>query len=178
MTPNNSFKLKPLRGSAVSGVMSHREFPVTATQATICAYFWAGIAIGALEFQGSKDWAFSIIEALDDPPIEIIEVATANDRNSAMDALQAAAHDADQQTGGRWLLADMLEQLNAGLISAAEATRLAMRIAQTTSLPDEVYYDFDGLDDELQLAANGVYSTPAEITLDVVMALQSHSGAT
>jgi len=131
-----------------------------------------------LHFQGSKDWAFSVIEALSTPPIEVVEIATANDRNSAMDALEAAVHGADQQAAGRWLLADILDQLNAGHISAVEATRLAMRVAQTTSLPDEVYYDFDALDDELHLAANGVYSTPAGVTLDVVRALEAYAGAT
>jgi hypothetical protein len=158
--------------------MSHREFPASVTQATICSYFWAGVAVGVLPFQSGKDWAFSVIETLDEPPIEVIEIATANDRNSAMDALQAAAHGADQQAAGRLLLADILAQRKSGDISAADATLAAMRVAQTTSLPDEVYYHFDGLDDELQLAANGAYGNLAEITLDVLKALEEHAGAT
>lgn len=158
--------------------MSHREFPADVTQATIYAYFWAGIAVGVLPFQCSKDWAFSVIEALDTPPIEIIEIATANDRNSAMDALQAAACNADQKTSGRWLLADILSQFKAGDISAMEATGSAMRVAQTTNLPDKVYYDFDGLEDELQLAINGAYGAPAKIAVDVLKALEEHASAT
>jgi hypothetical protein len=158
--------------------MSHREFPASVTQATICAYFWAGTAVGVLPFQSAKDWAFSVIEALDAPPIEVIEIATANDRNSAMDALQATACDADQQTAGRWLLADILVQLKAGDILAMEAVRSAMRVVKTTSLPDEVYYDFDGLDDELQLAVNGTYGTLAEIAIDVGKALEKHASTT
>lgn len=158
--------------------MSHREFPADVTQATICAYFWAGIAVGVLPFQCSKDWAFSVIEALDTPPIEIIEIATANDRNRAMDALQAAACAADQRTAGRWLLADMHGQLKAGGVSAMEAARSAKRVARTTNLPDKVYYDFDGLEDELQLATNGEYGAPAEIAVDVLKALEEHASAT
>ena len=158
--------------------MSHRDFPANVTQATICAYFWAGTAVGVLQFQNGKDWAYSVIEALDAPPIEIIEIAIANDRNSAMDALQAAARDADPQTAGRWLLADIFNQLKAGGMSAMEAARSAMRVAQTTNLPNQVYYDFDGLDDELQLAANGTYGTPEEVAIEVLKALEEHAGAT
>jgi hypothetical protein len=158
--------------------MSHREFPASVEQATICAYFWAGIAVGVISFQESKEWAFSVVEALDAPPIEIIEIATANDRNGAMDALQSAAHGADQQAGGYWLLADLHGQLSAGNISAPKAVRSAMRVAQTTKLSESIYYDFDGLDDELQLAANGTYSTPEAIEADVLKALKEHSGAT
>ena len=158
--------------------MLHREFPAGVTQETISAYFWAGVAVGVLPFQSSKDWAFSVIEQSDAPPIEVIEVATANDRNSALDALRASAHGADQQVAGRFLLADIHTQLKAGDISALDATRAAMRVAQTTGLPDHVYYDFDGLDDELQLAVNGTYGTPAEIAADILKALAEHADAT
>jgi hypothetical protein len=158
--------------------MLHREFPASVTQQTICAYFWAGVAVGVLPYQSSKAWAFSAIEVLESPPIEIIEVATASDRNSALDALQASAHGADQQTAGRLLLEDLHSQLKAGAISPMEATRAAMRVAQTTGLPDQVYYDFDGLDDELQLAVNGTYGPPAEIEADILKSLAEHAGAT
>jgi hypothetical protein len=158
--------------------MSHREFPASFTQETICAYFWVGVAVGVLPFQSSKDWAFSVVEQLDAPPIEVIEVATANDRNSALDALQAAAHGADQQVAGRLLLADIHAQLKAGDIPALEATRAAMRVAQTARLPDCVYYDFDGLDDELQMAVNGVCGTSGEIAAEILKALAEHAGAT
>lgn len=36
----------------------HRAFPADADDATICACFWAEIALGLLHFQASKDWAF------------------------------------------------------------------------------------------------------------------------
>ena len=128
-----------------------------------------------LPLQRGKDWAFSIIEALDEPPFEVIEIAIANDHNSAMDALQAAAHGGDQQAAGRLLLADILVQLKAGDVTVEEATLAAMRVAQTTSLPD---YQFNVLDDELQLAFNGTYGNPAEITLEVLKALEEHADAT
>jgi hypothetical protein len=61
---------------------------------------------------------------LDAPPVEIIEIAAAKDRNSALDALQSAADGADQQAAGRWLLAELLSQLTAGDISPVDAVRV------------------------------------------------------
>ena len=58
--------------------MLHRDFPPGVTTATICAYFQVGIEAGLVPYENSKDWAFSVIEQLDAPPIEIIEIATAN----------------------------------------------------------------------------------------------------
>lgn len=158
--------------------MSRREFPAGFTQQTMCAYFWAGIAVGILPFQSSKEWAFSLVEALVAPPIEIIEIATASDRNSSLDALQASVHGADQQGAGRLLLSDIHRQLEAGAMSAVDATRAAMQVAEATGLPDAVYYEFDGLDDELQLSINGTYGTPAEIAADILDRLAAHAGAT
>ena len=165
-------------GRLNSGVMLHRDFPVGASHATICAYFWAGIAVGILPFQQAKEWAFAVVAALEAPPIEIIEVATSNERNGTLDALQSAAGGADQHAAGRWLLSDLSGQLAAGGISPMEAARAAMRVAQTTGLPDQVYYDFDALDDELHLAVNGDYGTPEEIGTDILKALKEHAGAT
>lgn len=51
-----------------------------------------------LPYQNIKDWAFSVIEQLDAPPLEVIEVATANGRDSGLNALQASAHGAVDST--------------------------------------------------------------------------------
>lgn len=158
--------------------MSHRPFPVNVTQATICAYFWVGIAAGVISFECSKEWAFSVVEALDDPPIQVIEIATANDRMAAMDALRAAAGGADQQAGGYWLLADLHDQLGTGRISAAKAVRSALHVARATDLPESIYYDFDGLDDELQLVVNGAHGALEVVESHVLNALKEHSATT
>jgi len=53
-----------------------------------------------------------------------------------------------------------------------------MKVAQKTTLPKQVYYDFDGLGDELQLVVNGAYSTLEAVKVDVLKALKAHAGAT
>ena len=158
--------------------MLHRQFPASVTPETICAYFRAGIEVGVLPFDGCKDWAFSVIEALEKPPIEIIEVATSNDRHSAMDALQAASYGATKQTAGRWLLEDVSLLLKSGDLSARGALRTAMWVVQTTDLPQEAYNDFDALVHLFEDVAQGVFGTPEGIQLDILNALTLHASAT
>jgi len=61
-----------------------------ADDATACAFFWTGLALGILHVDAGREWAFARIDARDTPAIEIIEMATARDRDAAMEALQAA----------------------------------------------------------------------------------------
>ena len=61
-----------------------------ADDATACAFFWTGLALGILHVDAGREWAFARIDARDTPAIEIIEIATARDRDAAMEALQAA----------------------------------------------------------------------------------------
>jgi hypothetical protein len=156
--------------------MSDNRFPADAETATICTYFWMGIALGVLPFQRSKDWAFSMVEAVDAPPLGIIDIATANERNSALDVLGEESEGGDQQVAGCWLLADVLEQLCSKQISGLEAARLGRLIAQSACLSDTVYYDFDAFEDELQLALDGVFSTVESLELDLAAALRKHAG--
>ena len=161
-----------------SGVMSHIEFLQGVTTATICTYFWVGVEAGILPYEHSKDWAFSEIERLDTPSIEIIEVATANQRNAAVDALRAAAIGADGPVAGRLLLDEILSQFKTGRISAILAVGAAMRVVRSTGMPDSAYYDFDILDDELILCANGEFGTPEALAADLAKTLEQHAGAT
>jgi hypothetical protein len=149
----------------------------TADDATACAFFWTGLALGILHVDASKEWAYARIDARDAPAIEIIEIATARDRNGALDALQAATGDADWQTAGRWLLRELLVQFRSGRRSALETSRAAMQVASTARLPEEVYYAFDDLDGELVKLANGIIDTAAEIEVELVDALEKYSGA-
>jgi len=146
-----------------------------ADDATACAFFRIGLVLGVLDEEASREWAYARIEARDTPAIEIIEIATAYDRNAALDALQAVTAHADWPAAGRWLLEDLLVQFQSGQRSALDTCRTAMRVAHATQLPEDVYYAFDGLEDELVLLANGIYGTVAGLEADLVDALKQHS---
>jgi len=158
--------------------MLHRHLLATADQATVSAYYLAGVTVGVLPWGAAKDWAFSVIEALDTPPIEVIEIALANSRVSAIDALGPASAGGEQQTAGRWLLADLEAQLAALSITPMQAARFAMQVVQATALPQDAWYAFDALDDELQLAVNGAFGTPEQIGQEILLALREYSSAT
>ena len=158
--------------------MLHTEFPTDATTATIATYYLVGIEAGILPYEQSKEWAFSVVERLDAPPIEIIEIATANQRNAALEALHVVTAGADGPVAGRLLLQEILGQFNVGAISAIQAVRTAMRVVRSTDMPDLVYYDFDILEDELVLVANGVFGTPEALAADLAKTLEQHAGAT
>ncbi|SEL51492.1 hypothetical protein SAMN05428989_1821 [Pseudoxanthomonas sp. GM95] len=150
-------------------------FPEDVQHETAAAYFWAGVVTGVLHFEDARAWAFSVIEALDAPPIEVIEVATARDRVACIDALQAAAHGGDLLCAGPWLFADLLNQLEAGARPVPETIYAAMRVASTTGLPDDCYYAFDALDDELQMAINNVCFTVDQARHDLIKTLVQYA---
>lgn len=158
--------------------MLHREFPPGVTTATICTYFQVGIEAGLVPYENSKDWAFSVIEQLDAPPIEIIEIATATQRNASLEALNVVADGADGPVAGRLLLQELLCQFYAGSIPAIHAVRTAMRVVRATGMPDSIYYDFDTLEDELILNANGVFGTPEALATDLTKTLEKHASST
>ncbi|WP_310056681.1 hypothetical protein [Lysobacter niastensis] len=160
----------------------HGQFSPTSDRATVAAYFLYGLEAGLFPEDCAKDWAFSVIAALDDPPIEIIDVATAAHRQDVFGALANASLGADSALAGRWLLTRVHNELLSNRISVRDAIRKSMQVAFSTQLPEDVYYAFDALDDELQLAENGVYSTVADVTRDTLAELSVHgqgsSGAT
>lgn len=151
--------------------------PTDVTHATLAAYFHMSIAAGLLDFERAKDWAYDVIEALDEPPIEIIEVATAGDRASSLQNPGLVPGNADRALAGRWLLGIVLGRLEASQFSAMEAARAAMRVVDLSGLSREIRYDFDCLDDELQLAVNGHYGNLEEVGRDVHEALSRYSSS-
>jgi hypothetical protein len=155
--------------------MLHREiFPADANDATIAAYFLLGIEAGLFAFDCAKEWAFGAIESRDNPPIQIIEIAASNLREESMSNLAAVLGDADSALAGRWLIGRIRGDLVAGRVSTRTAARMAMQVAGSAGLPQDLYYDFDAIDDELHLAESGTYSTVAQVTSDLLASLESH----
>jgi len=117
-----------------------------------------------------------IVEALDEPPLGIIDIVVANDRSLALNALAAESRRGGQEVAGRWLLADVLEQLNSKQVSAPKAARLGKRVVQSASLPDKVYLGFVGLEEYLQLAEDGIFGAVDALELDLAAAPRKHAG--
>ena len=142
--------------------MNISNFPENVGDATIAYYFLCGIKHGLFEADCAKEWAFDVIAARDLPPIEIIELATAKTRDANFCALSEVRGDADKQAAGRWLLEVIRARISLGTKIDWQLLGCAMRIVRDTELPEEIYCDFDAVDDDLFLAEDQLFG----VTLD------------
>ena len=142
---------------------SSQQIYFATSDATASAYFLYGIEAGLLSFESAKEWAFSFIDERNDPSIEIIEIATAGNRQSAISCLRAVASGADFILAGRQLLATLYGQLRLGQVSLSSSLRMAIQITWSTCPGSQAYYDFDMLSDELLLAESGTYGTVDDV---------------
>ncbi len=149
------------------------SFPRDATHPSICAYFWAGISLGIKTADDANAWAYDVIAALDTPPIEIIEIATAHDSCAAMDALKIGASKADWQQAGRWLLSNTCSRLAAGRITVLTAIWISMDIRETTGLPRDLRMDLSILEDDVNLISSGIVSAQ-QLQEEVIQVLQKY----
>jgi hypothetical protein len=101
-----------------------------------------------------RDWAMRVIESLAEPPPEIIEVSWSRTQQSLEENLRSVTGERDRSQAGKWLLG-LLREKHFG--SAADLTwcaRKAMHVARTAELEEGIYYEFDGLEDDIFLAKN------------------------
>lgn len=147
--------------------------PAEAHRASVCAYFWAGITLAILTSDDANAWAYDVIAALDAPPIEIIEIATAHDKYTVMDALKIGASQADWQQAGRWLLSDTCSRLAAGEISVLTAIWISMDIRETTGLPRDLWIELLILEDKVNLISDGIVSAQ-QLQEEVTQVLQKY----
>ena len=158
--------------------MSHKSiFPIDSSDGTIAAYYLYGMESGLFALDSAKEWAYQVIESRSNPAIEIIEVATALHRQDVFSCLAAVSGPANHSIAGYWLLHQLHEKLQAGDVTVRFAVQAALQIARTTELPERVYYDFDGLEDELSLAEQGAFGTISEATDSVLASLLEYGQA-
>lgn len=145
------------------------------TNATIADYFCKGIETALLLPEQARAWADSVIANTNEPPYAFIEVALSQGVPELISALKEVPGERDQSNIGRWLLAKLQQaelQSTAGL---AAAIRKAILVCRHCRLNDQVYYEFDGIDDSLYLARHGQYGTVDECRADFLTCLQRHA---
>lgn len=142
---------------------------------TVAACLLSGIEAGLLDDEIAKDWAYQVIEARLQPPVEIIEVATARRRSDLCEALKDVRGDRDRQLAGRILLRHLFVELSAERMDVWIAASSSELIARNTDLPEDVYHEFMILHDSLHLAHHGVNGTVAEVTDELLAHLESSS---
>jgi hypothetical protein len=143
--------------------------------ATVAQYYITGIETGLASAAQAREWALSLVEALDVPPVEILEVAVSRSTNQLLESLNAIDGERDTPRVGRWLLAELRQLLQAGSMGMKLVVQRAMLVARSTNLGDEVYYSFDNIDDELALAEGGFYGDLGPCHVGLVAVLQPYT---
>jgi hypothetical protein len=147
------------------------------SDATNAAYFLYGLGAGMFSADDVKSWAFAVIEEQKKPPVEIIEIAMSARREVLFESLKAVPGERDIQKAGRWLLSLLRKELQSNPSSLKTVARKAMQVARSTSQPEDVYYLFDGIDDEIFLAENNTYGSLKHCRSDLDAALAQYEEA-
>jgi hypothetical protein len=143
--------------------------------ATIARYFRVGIEVGIIEVEDVRAWAFSVIEAEEAPPCEVIDVSWNIPRAQLIEALNLFPGEVDIKLAGNWLLAVLRELLPGSNDNLKAHVQCAMQIAYLTELGDSVYFEMDAIDDGIFLALSEAFGTIVECRNDFENALAGYT---
>jgi hypothetical protein len=142
--------------------------------ASFAQYFRIGLEVGICDPDQARDWAFSIIDQMEEPPGEIIEVSWQKPLAQLISDLNDVGGELDLDLVCRWLLGT----LSAGMLSGNEglggAIRQAMQIASSVEFI-ELYDVFDRIDDGIHLAESQIYGTVEECRKDFDDAMKEYA---
>ena len=144
------------------------------SDATIADYYCKGIETALLLPDQARAWADSVIANADVPLYAFIEISLSKGLPEMISSLRDFPGERDQRGIGRWLLA-ILQQVDVqSTTDLAAAVRKAMLVCRHCGLSDQIYYEFDSIDDSLYLALHGQYGTVDECRTEFLACLQRH----
>ena len=141
--------------------------------ASFSQYFRIGLEVGLCEPEEARDWAISVIDRMDMPPGEIIEVSWRKPLAQLISDLNEVKGEPEMSLVCRWLLGRLQLTLGSTNSSLGVAVRQAKGIAREAGSSD-LYYIFDVIEDELCLAEAQTYGTVVECRDDFDKALNEH----
>lgn len=128
-------------------------------------FFVCGLAVGVVSTHEVAVWADSIIEKEDKPPIEMIEVTLACNRNihDAISCLRKVKGELRPDVPINLITACLLKKLRRNEIDHGQALRALYSASyeETASTPDQM--EIIGLEDSWCLAQQGIYGNLDEL---------------
>jgi hypothetical protein len=124
------------------------------SHATRAEYYRIGLETGLIAQDEIREWAMAVIERLAEPPAEIIEVSWSRSQRSLEDNLRSVLGERNRTQAGEWLLGLLREKHFDSKTDLTWCARKAMHIARAAELEEGIYYEFDGLEDDVFLAKN------------------------
>lgn len=150
---------------------------MSSSLATCAQFFRIGLEAGVCKPDSAREWAISVIGAMDSPPGEVIEVSWHKPLPQLIDDLNSVQGDADLGLAGRWLLHILLRSFRTevGLWQTIKAAKQITMSSGGPATSTELYCLLDAIEDELNLAESGTYGTVAECRADLEEILIQHS---
>ncbi|MDQ1923116.1 hypothetical protein [Massilia pseudoviolaceinigra] len=141
--------------------------------ASFAQYFRIGVEVGLCKPQEARDWAISVIDEMDEPPGEIIEVSW----RKPLPQLISDLNDVKGEPDVDLVCSSLLGRLSLTLTTAndylGQAVLQAREIARAAGNSD-LYDLFNVMDDQLCLAETQTYGTVSECREDFEKALEEH----
>lgn len=126
--------------------------------ASFAQYFRIGLEAGICEPEQARDWAIAVIDQMEEPPGEIIEVSWHKPTAQLISDLNEIKGEPDVDLVRKWLLGALSEAMDAASASLGQTVRQAIMVARVLG-PTDLYSELDTIEDELQLAHAGTYGT-------------------
>lgn len=123
---------------------------------TTAAYLELGLKAGILDEDSARSWALSIVEALDAPPLDAIEVLASRNRAHLIETLRNARGEEDVELAARWLFHTLHRQLVADYDVARTVVWQAFQVAKSAGLEDSIGHGFNIIDDCFSLIDSGI----------------------
>lgn len=141
--------------------------------ASFAQYFRIGLEVGISKPEQVREWAISVIDQMEQPPGEIIEVSWRKPLAQLISDLNEVKGEPQIDLVSSWLLGKLSQTMESGNDSLDGAVRRAMGIARAAG-DNDLYDVFDAIDDELQLAVSQTYGTVAACRKFFDKALEAH----
>lgn len=142
--------------------------------ASFAQYFRVGIEVGICDPDQARDWAFSVIDQMDEPPGEIIEVTWRKPVAALLLDLNDVKGEPDLNLVCGWLFGTLSGQVRSMNGELGRPVQQAMQIARTVGSSD-LYHIFDSIEDGAHLADSQVYGIAEECRRDFLNALNKYA---
>jgi hypothetical protein len=143
--------------------------------ATVANYLLKGIETGLLEPAAARAWADSHVERAELPDYEFIELALSRSTEEVVACLRSFIGNGEPELAGKWLLYEVAKIDFSSTQGLAAALGKALQVVRHTNMSDDVYYEFDGLTDELFLARHGELGTVEDCRKEFQSLLLRHA---
>ena len=140
--------------------------------ATYADYFRLGVETGSIEPSSAKNWADQIIAQAEQAPGDIVEVAFSQNAPQLLNALACVAGDRDKESASRWLLRQLLTQLQSGR-NPHKVIQAARHLVLSAGMDISLHEILCSIDDSLSIAELGYHGTVSEATSDLAQFLEN-----